>query len=138
MRKIRQLITKHEGYRQHAYLDSLGYTTIGIGRCIAPGSKGLSKLEASFLLSNDIDECLADLKTFPWFDGLNEARQAALCDMRFNLGPSRLRRFEKMLAAIEAGDFVEASKQALASQWANQVGRRSKTIAKMIESGEWP
>jgi lysozyme len=58
-----------------------------------------------------------------------------MIDMTFNLGLTRLLYFKKMIAAINARDYTEASKQMLDSRWARQVGNRASTLAKMMANG---
>jgi lysozyme len=55
--------------------------------------------------------------------------------MCFNLGMPRLRQFRNMLAALEAGDFETAAREALDSRWAGQVGARAERIAAQIRDG---
>lgn len=115
---VAQLID-HEGLRLRMYRDSLGIPTIGVGRNLR--DKGLTKQEALYLLDNDIDECIHDLTVFPWFISLDQIRQRAIVDLRFNLGPVRLRGFTKMLSDLASYDYVGASQELLASHWATQV-----------------
>lgn len=141
---IAQLMT-HEGCRLTVYDDAtglplreghtiLGNPTIGVGRNLA--SRGLSSSEAMLLLTNDIAEWERDLhKLFPRFASFRSARQHALIDMRHNLGGDGLRGFTQMVAAINAGDWQTAAKEALDSRWADQVGDRAITIAKMLRDG---
>ncbi|MDP3703688.1 MAG: lysozyme, partial [Candidatus Omnitrophota bacterium] len=96
----RQLIA-HEGLRLKPYTDTVGKLTIGVGRNLT--DKGITKAEALYLLERDIEECIADLVTFPWFGRLDSVRQRVMIDMRFNLGPSRLRKFRRTLAAVDEG-----------------------------------
>jgi lysozyme len=111
----------HEGVRAKVYRDSLGIETIGCGRNLR--DKGLSQAEIRFLLENDITECISDLARFDWFGtlDLDPVRQRALIDLRFNLGPSRLRGFKKLLAACARGDWDAAAAELLKSRWATQV-----------------
>ena len=60
-----------------------------------------------------------------------------LVDMCFNLGLSGLKKFTKMLTALEAGDFDTAADELLNSRWDGQVGRRARENAAMMKSGEW-
>jgi lysozyme len=137
MDKLKNLIRSHEGYRRFVYRCPAGFATVGIGRNIDQGGKGVSEEESLFLLEQDVSECIDDLSSFSWWHDLNDARQAALVDMRFNLGPSRFRRFKKMIAAIDDGDFREAARQMLDSRAAQQTGSRYVTLAKMLSSGKW-
>ena len=54
--------------------------------------------------------------------------------MCYNLGITRLLKFEKMLAAIEVNDPDEAYAQALDSKWARQVGQRAQRIADIFKA----
>ena len=55
-----------------------------------------------------------------------------MVNMVFNLGMPRLKKFKKMLAAIEAGDGEQAYVQALDSKWADQVKGRATRIAEIF------
>jgi len=52
--------------------------------------------------------------------------------MCFNLGLSRLLKFEKMLLALETGDYEVAATEALDSLWACQVGTRADRVAELF------
>jgi lysozyme len=123
----------HEGRRAKPYTDTVGKLTIGVGRNLT--DKGLSDSEIDYLLMNDIRECTDDLKTFLWWDDLDEVRRNVLIDMRFNLGPSRFRQFKATLAAVAMGDYVTASDQMLKSKWAAQVKGRARRLARMMSTG---
>lgn len=127
-------LMRDEGVRLTVYKDSLGIETIGVGRNLR--DKGISHDEALFLLENDLDECIHDLSVFPWFVALDPVRQRVLTNMRFNLGPSRLRSFKHTLAAVARGDYEAAAKGMMASKWARQVGQRATRLAQMMRSGK--
>jgi lysozyme len=133
--KLKDLLIQDEGYRQFPYKCTAGKLTIGIGRNIE--DRGISKDEALFLLNNDIDVCLSELRnSFTFFDALNDARKIVLINMCFNLGIPKLMQFRKMREAIEQFNFVEASKQMLDSKWAKDVGHRAERLAFIMEKGE--
>lgn len=88
------------------------------------------------MLFNDVQRCYSECVKFTFWNKLNPARQAALLDMCFNLGISRLKNFKKMLAAFERGDYKTAAKEALDSNWARQVKGRATELSKIIEKGE--
>ena len=56
--------------------------------------------------------------------------------MTFNLGMPRLKKFSKMISAIEEKEWTLASKEMLNSKWANQVGNRANRLSEMMEIGE--
>jgi lysozyme len=131
---LREQLIKHEGLRLRVYTDSLGILTIGVGRNVR--DKGLTGMEALYLLDNDIDECEADLLTFPWFVTLNAIRQRAVLDLRFNLGPTKLRQFKKFLGAMNACDFPTAAAELMDSRWFLQVQpSRGQRIVRQILNG---
>lgn len=133
---VRTQIMRDESLRLRPYVDTVGKSTIGYGRDLI--DKGISEYEALVLLDNDISECTGTLKArLPWFNMLDEPRQAVLIGMCFNLGFNGLEEFTKMLAAAAHGDYIEASEEMLASEWAKQVGDRAVRLAKQMITGAW-
>ena len=138
MSKLLDLIREHEGVVPHAYADSRGYLTIGVGRLIDEKLGGkLSDDEIDYLLTNDLNRCLEEAATYPWYEAMNEARQAVIISMLFNLGKPNFDKFQKMQAALLVGDHELASREMLQSRWAKQVGRRAIELSDMMELGEW-
>lgn len=138
MSKLIEMIKEHEGVVPHAYQDSRGYWTIGVGRLIDETlGGGLSDGEIDYLLANDIKRCRAEAEQYPWFNKMNEPRQAVILSMLFNLGKPRFDKFQNMQAALLVGDYTLASHEMLDSRWASQVGRRAIEMSEMMESGEW-
>ena len=132
--QVAELLKKHEGLCLKPYRCTAGKLTIGYGRNIE--DNGISQTEAEQMLYNDIQTCYGECSKFGFWNKLNEARQAALIDMCFNLGISRLKQFKKMLAAVDKGDYKTASKEMLDSNWARQVKSRSTELAQIMEKGE--
>lgn len=133
--KLMYRLIEEEGMKLKPYRCSAGKLTIGVGRNLE--DKGLSNEEALFLLQNDIIEAVKELKkAFLFFDSLNETRQIVLIDMCFNLGINGLKKFKKMIKALENKDFSLASKEMLSSCWAKQVGARARSLALLMETGE--
>ncbi len=138
MSKLIEMIKEHEGVVPHAYQDSRGYWTIGVGRLIDKNlDGGLSDAEIDYLLANDIKRCRAEAEQYPWFNKMNEPRQAVILSMLFNLGKPRFDKFQNMQAALLVGDYTLASHEMLDSRWASQVGRRAIEMSDMMQSGEW-
>lgn len=132
--KLRETIIESEGKSNKPYLDSVGKTTIGIGRNL--DDKGLSDDEVEFLFQNDLNAASdAAFEMFVQFTTYSEARQHALIEMIFNLGKRGLMGFVKMRAAIRIQDWETAANEALDSKWARQVGQRAKRIATALREG---
>jgi lysozyme len=138
MKRLIETLKRHEGVKYYVYKDHLGYETIGVGRCLKEGvGLGLTHDEVDYLLMNDINRCLEELDAaFPWFKDLTEIRREAMINLCFNLGLTRLRKFEKALAAMSIHNYEEAANEFLDSRWAKQVGNRAKEVTEMIRTGE--
>ena len=136
---LKQQLIRDEGVVRHAYEDSLGFTTIGVGRLIdARRGGGLRDSEIDFLLHNDIEEKTAQvLAALPWASKLNEPRFAVLVNMAFQMGIGGLLRFHRTLGSIEDGQYFEAAVEMLESTWAQQTSTRAHRLATQMETGEW-
>lgn len=122
---------KHdEGTQQHVYKCTAGYWTIGTGRNLE--TKGISIIEADYLLQNDIKECIDHLKEFPWYTMQPADVQEALLNMCFNMGLTGLLKFKRMINALKQKDYGTAAHEALGSKWASQVGQRAIRIANVF------
>lgn len=136
-------LERDEGFVPHAYEDSEGYLTIGIGTLIDKRRGGaITHDEALLLLRNRLASKLADLdRELPWWRTLSPARQRVLANLAYNLGvgsrqpPKGLLAFRNTLAAIERGDFAAASRALMDSLWARQVGDRAKRLAEQMRVG---
>lgn len=124
-------LVRDEGMKLHPYVDTVGKTTIGVGRNL--DDVGLTEQEVLILLQNDITNTLDELAyRVPWIFEKPEPVQRAVANMLFNMGWPRLSQFKRMLAALEKDDFMTAANEALESRWASQVGDRARRIAKLI------
>ncbi len=134
---IKRDLIRDEGWVPHAYKDSEGYLTIGVGHLIDKRKKGeLPAKIIDALLMHDIREVMKQLdKKLPWWRSLDETRQRVLVNMAFNLGINGLLKFRKMLAALEAGDYEKAAEEMLDSRWAKQVGKRAERLWAMMMTG---
>lgn len=134
---LEQLLTLHEGKRNKPYKDTVGKTTIGIGRNL--DDKGLSDSEVLYLFRNDLQQHSKEVEqAFPWVSGLDTARRAVLIDMCFNLGIGGLSQFKRTLELIRNGEYEKAAVAMLQSKWATQVGNRAKRLSEMMRTGSWP
>ena len=135
--KLKKSLTVHEGKRNFPYKDTVGKLTIGIGRNL--DDRGLSDAEINFLLKNDMNMCIIQVRNnFSFFDKMDDVRQNVLIEMVFNMGIGTVRKFVRTLQAMSDGDYKRASRGMRRSKWARQVGNRAKVLAEMMEKGEWP
>lgn len=129
-----QDLVRDEGIKLHAYEDSVGFLTIGIGRLIDKRrGGGITQEEAFYLAGHDIDRIEADLdRNLPWWRNLSEPRQRVLANMCFNLGIGRLLDFKITLGHVQAGRYVDAAREMLKSAWATQVGERAERLSNLM------
>jgi lysozyme len=138
MKKLLEMLKRHEGVRSNVYLCSAGYETIGVGRNISKTGLGLSEDEVQYLLESDIARVIKELSSeYPWFSSLDDVRKDAMIDISFNLGATRLRGFKRALAAMDVADYKMAATEFLDSKWSRDVKGRSYELASMIETGEY-
>jgi lysozyme len=162
VKSIEDQLILHEGLRLEVYKCPAGYWTVGVGRNLegkplrpdeqeyifkrsglAPDEvievlkeRGITKDEALFLLGNDIEDAVADLRNFDWFEDLDPVRKKVVIDMRYNLGPTRFRQFKRMIAALARGDYKAAAAEMVDSKWYRQVKTRGTRLAQMMRTGE--
>ena len=136
---LKSQLLREEGAESCAYQDSLGYWTIGVGRLIdSRKGGGLSNEEIDYLLDNDIKAKTREvLLALPWMEKLNDARQAVLIGMAFQMGMKGLLQFKRALGSIEDGHYNKAAAEMMDSAWARQTFGRAARMAKQMETGEW-
>lgn len=135
---IKQL-RDEEGEVLHAYTDSEGWLTIGIGRLLDKRKGGgISSEESAYLLSNDIAKFERELdKSIPWWRALSEPRQAVILGMAFQMGTDGLLGFKNTLAMVKSGDYTGAAANMLLSKWAKQTPGRAKRLSDQMRLDEW-
>lgn len=131
---LKTLVQFDEGLRLKPYTDTRGKLTIGYGRNLT--DVGISQTEANALLDADLDVAIAALmRVHPDVLNLDPVRQIVLANMAFNLGVPALGHFTQMWAALDRGNWTEASAAMLDSDWARQVGARATRLAAAMKSG---
>ncbi|MDW6004736.1 glycoside hydrolase family protein [Vibrio mangrovi] len=146
--KLVKLIDFEEGWREVPYLCSEGYPTIGFGFRIGPKESALhhyqftlprqaGEIWLSSLLASVTSEAehTPDIKRA--LASCNEARQAVLISMAYQMGTSALNQFKKTLTAIENRRWDEAHDEMLNSRWAQQTPARAQRHAQQMLTGTW-
>jgi lysozyme len=99
-KEIFYLVAIHEGFRAKMYKCTADKNTIGYGFNL--DDTEIPMTVADFWLNYLLDDIHKKLKKMiSFYDKLDEARQAVLIDMTYNLGFSGLMQFKKMLYAME-------------------------------------
>lgn len=132
-------LRRDEGEILHAYRDSLGYITIGVGRLIDKRrGGGITAEESAYLLANDIKKKIVGIeKNLPWFDRLDDARKGVLLNMAFQMGVTGLLGFKNTLNMVRMGDYEGAARGMLNSKWAKQTPNRAHRLSRQMATGEW-
>lgn len=133
------MLVRDEGEVLHAYTDSEGFVTLGVGRLIdAKKGGGITQRESRYLLQNDIVRVKAEVAlAFPWLSAVDSARQAVIHSMVFQLGLSGVRGFPKFLEACIAHDWGHAAAEMKDSKWFKQTPTRVERLAKQLVEGLW-
>lgn len=137
---LESMLRREEAEVLHAYPDSKGYLTIGVGILIDKRKGGgLLPEESAFILNNRIRILTDKIKArLPWFERLNEPRKAVLIGMAFQMGLDGLLGFTNTLAYIERGQYALAAANMMRSKWAREDSpNRAKRMADQMETGVW-
>ena len=142
--QVAEQIMHHEGVRLAVYDDATGKPivagdmvqgnpTIGVGRLLTD-DRGITEDEVMLLLKNDLTWVAEKAQTYGFWNKLDSARQMVIMGMIFNMG-NRFDQFKKMIAALEVGDYQEASVQMLDSRWAKIVKGRAVELSEQMRTG---
>lgn len=145
---VRDLLIRHEGVRLVPYVDAMGHRTVGCGHNLDAWPLDPSQWESDGTISpTTCDDLLSDdlaaathplvVNCSPWFQALDQVRQAVLIDMSFNMGWPVLSEFKTFLGMVSAGNYGAAAADILKTLWAKQVGYRALEDSQMLASGLW-
>ena len=134
--EIAETLKLEEGFSEHCYMCTAGAHTIGYGRNIdSNGGVGITEAEGDYLLRNDIMRTIDEVRRWEWFERLDVARQSVLIQLAFQLGITRLSKFEKMLAAMSEQNYDRAADELLDSLFARQVPNRAERLVLKLRHG---
>ena len=142
METLIESIKRHEGYRDHVYLDSERILTCGWGHALRPGTKVPLEVNEAFF-KQDVARAISAFDRIPKAlrDHLNVERRRVIVEMLYNLGfkgvydPDGDGGFDRMWLAISMDDFGEAAMEMLDSKWAGQVKGRAVELAYIMRHG---
>lgn len=143
--RIREQLMIDEGVKYEIYLDHLGYATFGIGHLVkkpdpesgkppgTPVSKERVNDAFEFDLAVAISGChnVFGHQTFECFP--EEVREI-LVNMMFNLGETRLGKFQNFKRALAVNDWKTAATEGRDSLWYRQVTNRAERLMSRLES----
>lgn len=132
---VLKMLIRHEGNRLRLYTCPAGKFSIGVGRNLE--DNGISESESLYLASNDLNTAKFQANSFPWFKALNDAQQAVVVMMVFNLGINKFLEFKNTIQALKERNCGLAAKEMLNSLWSKQVGKRATELAAIMKTGQW-
>lgn len=131
-------LQRDEGWRSEPYLCTAKVPTIGWGRTSGvtlDSPPTTQQAELPHFLA-DVEQAITDADNlFANFRGLDPVRQLVLCNMSFNLGLTRLRKFVNLIRAVENENYEAAAMHMRQSLWFKQVGTRSKYLVERMRTG---
>lgn len=140
--ELEKRVIKDEGFREKAYLDTVGVWTIGYGQTrwsdgspIFEGDE-ITHDDALTWLRSELWQCAKDCQQdYQSFDAHDSVRQEALVNMRYNLGRAGLAKFKRMNTAVERFAYLDWAAEMEDSRWFNQVTARAKRLQRMVLTG---
>mgnify|MGYP001615460746 CR=1 FL=1 len=136
MENLHEQLIRDEGMVLHAYRDSLGFLTVGVGHNL--DAKNITKRAAMVILDDDIaDARMGLMAKWPWMRELSPARLGAFINLAFNMGIGGLATFKNTLKAAEEGRWADVSRGLLDSKYARQVGERAQRVARQLREDRW-
>ena len=137
--KLLESVKKHEGFKDHVYLDSLSKRTVGYGHlCGEDHWEGGKKYDQEYLediLEKDLQSAIDQAHDMCQGMEISDDAKSIICEMIFQLGGHGVSKFRNMWKALQKDppDYKEASVQMLDSRWAKQTPNRAKEMAGHME-----
>ena len=141
--KLMEELERDEGIIYEIYKDHLGYPTFGIGHLIIDGDPEMGlpvgtpiTVERTISAFNeDIQIVLGDCyRLFSDFDDLPEEVQRVVANMMFNMGYTRLNKFNNFKRAVNARDWYTSADEMIDSKWYRQVTTRADRLVNRIRN----
>jgi GH24 family phage-related lysozyme (muramidase) len=136
---VKDRITKHEGFRNTVYSDSLGKATIGYGHLLTEDDdfeEGIQYDKSLLEVLFDKDFNRAAYNAEQLLEGIDicDTAREIIVEMVFQLGIGGVSKFKKMFEALRKKDYNEAAEQMLDSQWRVQTPKRCEELSSLMRS----
>lgn len=136
---LKNRIKKNEGFSEKAYLDQLGFLTIGYGHLIKRTekhllNKKLSKKHLSNIFEIDFNNALKKFAKYYKKYNFSKIIEETLIEMIFQLGIKKQKKFTKMNNYLKKNSLFMASLEMLDSLWYKQTPRRVDRLIKALLS----
>jgi lysozyme len=147
---VADYIKQNEGYDPRIYNDTKSIPTTGYGfnlkadhvrsyipKEVLQGKRALQQKEADEIFMQLFGQAEKDARQYIGnnvFDSMSIPQKTALVDMSYNLGLTKLMKFEEMKKALLKGDFDTAAKEMLDSKYRQDVPNRALRNSKLLRS----
>lgn len=147
-------IQQDEGLRHESYLDTVGARTVGYGfnmdsgiarsvwkkagipvafDDVYNGKAAITDAQASALGRTSYGIALNDaISLYDKFHKLSEPRKEALVNLSYQIGKTKLSKFSSFNAAVNKGNWPEAVRHLLKTQYAEQTPKRAREVARKL------
>lgn len=141
---IETLLEFEEGRRNKPYKCSENHWTYGVGHKMTEGE--VKTYSSGCIIPDDVidkvfeadkQKAINAAKGYSWFPKLNDARQAVIVSMIFQLGSFGFAKFQNTIKLIAKGNYEAAAAQMLRSLWAKQTPNRAKRHSEQFKTGVW-
>ena len=141
--QLREQLIIDEGQVNEIYNDHLGYATFGIGHLVLEGDPEHGMEVGTPVAEDRVIECFAKdveivledcKKLHDGWDGYPQEVKQIVANMMFNMGLTRLSKFNKHNAAMQCGDWKEAAVEGRDSRWYKQVTNRAERLMSRLEA----
>ena len=132
-----------EGVVNEIYKDHLGYPTFGVGHLVlesdpefgAEVGTPVSEERVRECFERDLDTAISECVALygEQFNDWPDEVQQIIVNMMFNMGRTRLGKFNNFRKALEAQDWKEAAKEGRDSRWHKQVTNRAERLMERLE-----
>jgi len=131
-----------EGFRDHVYMDTEGFRTIGWGHKVVHeddfvDGKTYSQEELQEVFDKDLDKAIGLARQLMEENDVRDlptTAQHTITEMVFQLGKSGVSKFRNMWKALQESNFIGASYEMLDSKWNKQTPNRCKKLADQMKS----
>ena len=141
---LETLLEFEEGRRNKPYICTGSHWTYGVGHKMTEDE--VKKYPPGCIIPDDVidkvftadkQKAVNAAKGYAWFQKLNDARQAVIVSMIFQLGTFGFAKFQNTIKLISKGNYDGAAAQMLRSLWAKQTPNRAKRHSEQFKTGVW-
>ena len=133
--KLLESVKKHEGYKNHVYLDTRNKRTVGVGHlCVEDFWEDDKEYEESFLmdiLQKDLQDSIDGAEDLCKGLKISDDAKILIIEMIFQLGKKGVSKFHNMWKALQQDppQYDVAATEMLDSRWAKQTSNRAKEMS---------